>query len=121
MIKAFVACLLAMTHSHARVMPWSLPASLDSSTQLMWWSCCRAQELMLKAFTCGFNMPKFHVMKDFVRAVRQLGGTGDVSTEHGEGTHSQVKAAYPFSNRHPESMLHQVRWYINLSISLTVF
>lgn len=68
----------------------------------------RAQQLILAAFSCSFKVPKFHVMKDFGRAIRDLGCTEVVSTEYGEGTHRVVKAAYPFNNRHPRSMLKQV-------------
>ena len=64
---------------------------------------------MLNAFGCGFKVPKFHVMKDFSRAIKDFGGTDMVSTEYGEYTHKIVKAAYPFNNHSPKSMAKQVK------------
>ena len=69
---------------------------------------CKVQHLVLGAFTSGFNMPKFHVMKDFGRAICDRGNTGTVSTDHGEGTDRVVKVCYTFTNCHPNHQLEQV-------------
>ena len=52
--------------------------------------------------------PKFSLLPGVIDTIQELGNVEMVSTEFGERSHADVKAAYHFSNCHPARMLEQV-------------
>ena len=52
--------------------------------------------------------PKFALQLTYADTILELGNVELVSTEFGERSHKDVKAAVPFTNHHPETALEQV-------------
>ena len=63
---------------------------------------------MLEAFTCSFDTPKFAAMGEVQYDIVDLGGLNLTSTDFGERSHKDIKAAVPFNNHHKDDELRQV-------------
>ena len=73
-----------------------------------WWHCRAASE-MIEHFACGFAIPKFAAAGEAEHDIMDLGGLDLSSTDFGERSHRDIKAAVPFNNHHRSDELRQAR------------